>query len=285
MAASHSIQSLCVFFGVSPSGYYAWRGRPPSRRARENQRLVEELRRAHQRSRHTYGSPRLCAALRQEGWIVGENRVARLMREHDIVGLQKRRHRSKASPAGPLKAPNRLKENGPPTAPDQTWVADITYLPTAQGWTYLAAVMDLFSRKIVGWSLGHKIDSSLVKEALAKAWQNRRPPPGLLHHSDKGSQYTSSAFGTLLLNLKIRPSLTGANHCYENAHMESFWSKLKSELQLDQRLWDDLNQAALEVFDYIETFYNTQRLHSSLGFKSPQQFERDYLYENQAKRN
>ena len=285
MAAQFPIQTLCAFFGVSRSGYYAWLGRGPGPRNQEEQKLLADLKHAHQQSRHTYGSPRLCAALRQLGWKVGENRVARLMRQHGIAGLQKRRFRSKPSSAGPLRAPNRLKEQGLPEGPDQAWVADITYLPTRSGWIYLAAVMDLFSRKIVGWSLKERMDSSLVKEALAKAWQVRRPQPGLLHHSDKGSQYTSSAFGALLLNLKILPSFTGRQHCYENAHMESFWSKLKTELELHRHPFGCRQQAQLEIFDYIETFYNTQRLHSSLGFKSPDQFEEEHLYENATKRN
>src|SRR5437868_4702797 len=262
MAAQFPIQKLCAFFGVSRSGFYLWRQRPPGRRAQEQQTLLADLKRAHQQSRGAYGSPRVCAALRQQGWRVGENRVARLMREHGIVGLQKRRFRSKAAPAGPQRAPNRLAQQGAPTRPNRAWVADITYLPTRSGWVYLAAVMDLFSRKIVGWSLKEKMDSSLVKEALAKAWQLRRPQPGLLHHSDKGSQYTSSAFAALLLNLKIWPSLTGRQHCYENAHMESFWSKLKTELQIQRRPFASAHQAQLQIFDYIETFYNTQRLHS-----------------------
>lgn len=285
MAADFPIQTLCAFFGVSRSGYYAWLNRSPGQRAQEEPQLLADLQRAHQQSRCTYGSPRLCAVLRQQGWRVGENRVARLMRQHGIVGLQKRRFRSKASNAGPLRAPNRLVERGLPSRPDQAWVADITYLPTRSGWVYLACVMDLFSRKIVGWSLKERMDASLVKEALAKAWQVRRPQPGLLHHSDKGSQYTSRAFGALLLNLKILPSLTGPNHCYENAHMESFWSKLKTELEIHIQPFANRWQAELELFDYIETFYNTQRLHSSLGFKSPDQFEEDHLYESTANSN
>lgn len=285
MAAQFPVQCLCAFFGVSRSGYYAWLDRSPGKRAQQEQQLLADLQRAHQQSRHTYGSPRLWAALRQQGWKVGENRVARLMRRHGIVALQKRRFRPKASAPGPLRAPNRLVEQGLPHRPDQAWVADITYLPTRSGWVYLAAVMDLFSRKIVGWSLKEKMDSTLVKEALAKAWQVRRPQPGLLHHSDKGSQYTSSAFGALLLNLKILPSLTGSQHCYENAHMESFWSKLKTELEVHRCPFGSRQQAELEVFDYIETFYNTHRLHSGLGFKSPDQFEEEYLYENAQKRN
>ena len=285
MAVHFPIQTLCAFFGVSRSGYYSWRGRSPGKRAREDSLLLAHLQRAHQQSRHTYGSPRLCAALRQQGWKIGPNRVARLMREHGIVGLQKRRFRSKTSQAGPLRAPNRLKQQGLPTAPDRAWVADITYLPTRSGWVYLAAVMDLFSRKIVGWSLKDKMDASLVQEALAKAWQVRQPQPGLLHHSDKGSQYTSRAFGSLLLNLKVLPSLTGPNHCYENAHIESFWSKLKTELEVHRCPFASRQQAELEVFDYIETFYNTRRLHSSLGFQSPDQFEQLLLHETTTKSN
>jgi putative transposase len=279
MAAQFPIQKLCAFFEVARSGFYLWRDRPPSRRAQEEQTLVADLQRAHQQSRHSYGSPRLCAALRQQGWRVGRNRVARLMRQHGLRGLQKRRFRSKPAAAGPQRAPNRLLQQGPPTQPNQAWVADITYLPTRSGWVYLAAVMDLFSRKIVGWSLQEKMDASLVTDALTNACHLRQPQPGLLHHSDKGSQYTSRAFGALLANLKILPSLTGPQHCYENAHMESFWSKLKTELQIHRQPFASLHQAQLEGFDYIESFYNTQRLHSSLGFLSPNQFETEHLYE------
>jgi transposase InsO family protein len=170
-----------------------------------------------------------------------------------------------------------LKQRNPPTRPDQAWVADITYVWTVAGWVYLAAVMDLCSRKIVGWSIGESLETSLVEEALKRGLALRRPGPGLLHHSDRGIQYASSAFRALLHSWHIAPSMSGKGNCYDNAAMEAFWSTLKTEM-IHQSHFESLAQARLAVFDYIETFYNRQRLHSALGFKSPVEFEQQLTY-------
>ncbi len=192
--------------------------------------LTAHIRRIHWKSRKSYGSPRVFHTLRQEGVPTSENRVARLMQAAGIKARSKRAFRPRTTDSNhshPI-APNQLKTGPAPTAPNQVWVADITYVWTAQGWVYLAAVMDLFSRKIVGWALSQTMETSLVKEALERAQKERRPQPGLLHHSDRGSQYASSAFRTLLHSWQIKPSMSGAACCYDNAAMESFWSTLKT---------------------------------------------------------
>jgi putative transposase len=274
LATEHPIRTLCTVLEVPRSGYYQWRRQGPSPRAQANQQLLEQIREAFTQSRQTYGSPRITRQLRSQHIRCSENRVARLMRRHHLQAKSKRpfRPRTTESRHGYGTAPNRLKEQGPVTRVNQTWVADITYVSTAGGWIYLAGVMDLFSRKIVGWSIGYSLQTPLVIEALQQALPLRRPAAGLLHHSDRGIQYASSAFQALLHSKNIIPSMSAAGHCYDNANMESFWSTLKTEL-IQRETFTDLPQARSAIFEYIEVFYNRKRLHSALGFKSPVDFE------------
>jgi len=274
LATQHPVQTLCRLLEVPRSGYYQWRHRVPGPRAQANQELWEHVQKAFAQSRQTYGSPRIARQLQRQQIPCSANRVARLMRRHGLAAKSKRpfRPRTTESRHGYGTAPNRLKEQAPLTKVNQTWVADITYIHTRGGWVYLAGVMDLFSRKIVGWSLGYSLQTPLVKEALQQALALRRPAAGLLHHSDRGIQYASSAFQALLHTKKMIPSMSAAGHCYDNANMESFWSTLKTEL-IHRETFTDLPQAKSALFEYIEVFYNRQRLHSALGYKSPVEFE------------
>jgi transposase InsO family protein len=281
LAAQFSVQDLCELLEVSRSGYYQWLGRIPGAHQRANQQLLENIQRVYLESRQTYGSPRITQQLLRQEVLCSENRVARLMKRHGIRARQKRPFRPRTTDSHhpePI-APNRLKQMRWPAQPDQAWVADITYVWTVAGWVYLAAVMDLCSRRIVGWCLGESLETTLVKEALKQALVGRRPAPGLLHHSDRGVQYASSAFRALLHSWKILPSMSGLGNCYDNAAMEAFWSTLKTEL-IHQCNFQNLQEARLAVFDYIETFYNRKRLHSALGFKSPVEFEQQLTYKN-----
>jgi transposase InsO family protein len=279
LATAHPVHTLCGLLEVARSGYYRWRRRPPSPGARANEQLLAHLREAFAQSRQTYGSPRLTRQLHRQDITCSENRVARLMRRHRLQAKSKRpfRPRTTQSRHGYGIAPNRLKEQTQLTRVNQTWVADITYLHTLGGWIYLAGVMDLFSRKIVGWSIGYSLQTPLVKEALQQALAGRRPAAGLLHHSDRGIQYASSAFQALLHSKKMIPSMSATGHCYDNANMESFWSTLKTEL-VHRQTFTDLFQAKSALFEYIEVFYNRQRLHSALGYKSPLDFEQHLTY-------
>jgi transposase InsO family protein len=274
LAAEHPLQSLCRALQVSRSGYYKWRQRQPSARARSNHCLIAQIQQSFQNSGRTYGSPRITRKLQQQQISCSKNRVARLMKFWGLRAKPKRpfHPRTTNSKHHEYCAPNRLAGMSAPTRPNQVWVADITYIRVAAGWAYLAAVMDLCSRRIVGWALSPSIDTFLVKEALQRALVSRRPPAGLLHHSDRGVQYASSAFQALLATSKIIPSMSARGHCYDNATMEAFWSTLKSEL-VHSCHFQNLAQAHEALFHYIEHFYNRQRLHSALGFTSPVDFE------------
>jgi len=276
MKTEHPIRTLCEALDVSASGYYAWQARraTPGPRAAEDQKLVGEIRTLHTASRQTYGSPRIQAALRQQGHRHGRNRLARLMREQGLCGRQQGRYRVRTTDSQhdqPI-APNRLAQAPAPTGPNQVWVADITYLPTGQGWLYLAAVLDLYSRKIVGWALSPRLDTELVLQALAMALTHRHPPAGLVFHSDRGVQYASTAFRAALDRAGLLPSMSRRANCYDNAAMESFWSTLKLELIYRQEFATHA-QIRAAVFDYIEAFYNRQRAHSALAYLSPTAFE------------
>lgn len=267
------VRSMCRVLNVSASGYYAWRRRTPSQRAEANAALMEQIRDIHQGSRRTYGSPRVHAALRRRGLACGRNRVARLMRREGLVGRSPRRRcprTTQSAPGNPV-APNVLAQDFTAERPDQKWVADITYVDTAEGWLYLAPVLDLFSRKVVGWSMSNHLYSSLVEDALHMAVTRRRPAPGLLHHSDRGTQYTSAAYQQQLADLQCRVSMSRTGNCYDNAVMESFFSTLKSECLTGQ--FQTRAQARTAIFEFIEVWYNRHRLHSSLGYLSPEEFE------------
>jgi putative transposase len=278
LKTEHSIPLLCQAFDASRSGYYQWRARQsqPAKRQEENQQLAGQIRRIHQESRQTYGSPRIQASLRKLGRRHGRNRIGRLMREQQICGRQKRRYRVVTTDSKhdqPI-APNRLSELPDPAASNQIWLADITYIQTAQGWLYLAAVLDLYSRKIVGWASSERIDTALVLAAWNMALRHREPPSGLVFHSDRGVQYASLQYRSALELAEAVASMSRKANCYDNAVMEAFWSTLKLELiyrQGDQ--FATRQQAHAALFDYIEVFYNRQRLHSALGYQTPTQFE------------
>ena len=279
LAVEFPVQELCALLEVSRSGYYAWRVRKPSRRQLDNAQLLFHIKQIHRQSRQTYGSPRVTRQLRQEQRPYGRHRIARLMRQERIAGLRKPAFRPRTTDsqhAHPI-APNHLQTAGPPTRLDQVWVTDITYVATVQGWLYLAVVMDLCSRKVVGWALADHLKTSLVKAALSRALAGRRPAPGLLHHSDRGVQYASSEYRTLLQSWQIRSSMSAQGYCYDNAAMESFFSTLKTEL-LHRHPWHSLAEVQLALFDYLETFYNRRRLHSALNYQSPVDFGSQTMY-------
>ena len=276
MKDDHPILSLCLHLEVSPSGYYAWQKRRdcPGPRALQDRALVREIEQIHSRSRQTYGSPRVVEELRKQGRRHGRNRIARLMQQEGLCGRQKRRYRVQTTDSNhdqPI-APNRLAEAPKATAPNQLWVADITYIETKENWLYLAAIMDLYSRKVVGWAMSERIDTVLVLKALGMALLHRRPPANLLFHSDRGVQYASGDYRQALSQAGLIASMSRSGNCYDNAAMESFWSTLKLELVYRQD-FQTRAQARTQIFDYIESFYNRQRTHSALGYRSPVDFE------------
>lgn len=276
MKADHSILRLCENLQVSPSGYYDWQRRrvTPGPRAQETEELAREVGVIHDQSRQTYGTPRMVAALRSQGRCHGRARIARLMKAQGLCGRQKGRYRVRTTDSNhdyPI-APNRLAEAPPATAPNQIWVADITYIPTHEGWLYLAAILDLYSRRIVGWAMGPSIDAALALRALGMALLHRHPPGNLLFHSDRGVQYAAGPFRTALAQAGLTPSMSRRGNCYDNATMESFWSTLKLEL-VYRRPFASHCQARAQIFDYIEAFYNRRRLHSALNYCSPAAFE------------
>jgi putative transposase len=280
MAQHYPILDVCQALRVPRSSYYAWRRRGPSRRALENQQLRESIARLFVAHRRVYGSPRLTVCLQRLGLSCSRNRVARHLRALQLQARQKRAFKPKTTDSNhphPI-ARNLLALSPRPQAANRVWVGDITYVFTAQGWLYLAAVMDLYSRKIVGWATSQSLETSLVKEALQQALVDRRPAAGLLHHSDRGCQYASNTYRALLHSCHIRPSMSAAGNCYDNAAMESFWSTLKTEW-LHHQYFHTPQQARAAVFDYIETFYNPKRLHSALGYQSPVDFERITTHE------
>jgi len=271
------VRRLCQVLGVSPSGYYAWRERPESARVQANRKLLVEIRSVHARSRGTYGSPRVYADLRLRGFRVGRNRIARLMRLGKLSGSRHKKKfpRTTNSQHGYPVAPNRLNRDFEASRPNEKWLADITYIPTAEGWLYLAVVMDLFSRKIVGWSFADNLESRLVERAFQMAVQNAAALNGLLHHSDRGSQYAAEAYQQLLVAQRVQVSMSRRGNCYDNAPMESFFGTLKSEC-VHPRKYQTRQEAITDIFSYIVGFYNRERLHSSLGYLSPDDFERRY---------
>ena len=277
-AGRFCVERMCHVLGVSRSGYYAWRGRRPSRRARANQRLLVEVKAIHAKKNHdTYGSPRVHRELQKRGRVCGRHRVARLMRKHGIRAKQVRRFRpvtTDSKHALPV-APNRLDRDFSATGPDQRWAADITYIRTGEGWLYLAVILDLFSRLVVGWAVGDSLCRHLPLRALQMALGRRRPRPGMLHHSDRGSQYASGDYQDLLAQHGLVCSMSRKGDCYDNAVVESFFDSLKVERVYHQD-YRTRREATADLFEYIEIFYNRQRLHSYLGHVSPAEFERTY---------
>jgi transposase InsO family protein len=268
-----SLKRMSKVLGVSRSGYYAWKGRAPSMREQANEALLVEIRSAYHRSRKTYGSPRIHAYLRRKGHFCGRNRVARLMRQHQIMARKAHRWhpRTTQQRAGDKIAPNLLNQEFSAAFPNQKWVGDITYIGTAEGWLYLAVVMDLYSRLVVGWAMGEQMDAGLVEGAWQMALLNRQPAAGFLHHSDRGSQYTSEEFQHQLTDLQCQVSMSRTGNCYDNAAMESFFATLKGECV--NKVFNSKLEASTAIFEYIEGWYNRQRLHSTLGYLSPVDFE------------
>jgi putative transposase len=275
-ARAWPVRLMCRVLAVSPSGYYAWRSRPESARSASNRQLLDDVRRIHAAHHRRYGAPRVHAALRAEGRLASRGRVERLMRRHGIRALAGRRFRPCTTDSRhdlPI-APNLLKQDFSAARPATVWLADITYLPTAEGWLYLAAVLDLATRKIVGWSMRDHMRAELTVAALMMAAQRQRPAAGLICHSDRGSQYAAQAYRKQLAGMGARPSMSRTACCYDNAPMESFFHTLKVEL-VHQRRWVTRDEARRDLFAYIEGYYNRQRIHSALGYLTPEQAERN----------
>lgn len=267
---------MCRVLGVSRSGWYASQARVrPSAREIQDAELLEKIRAIHEKSRGTYGSPRVHAQLCRDGVDVGEDRVARLMRAAGLTGKIRRRFKvtTDSKHDRPI-APNALNREFTAGSSDSVWCADITYVPTASGWVYLAAIIDLATRMIVGWSMATHMRTELVEAALLNALTGRAPASRLVHHSDRGSQYASTSYRALLENYGIECSMSGAGNCYDNAVIESFFGTYKQEWAHHHR-WQGLVDARAATHDYIEVFYNRQRLHSSLGYRTPAEVDQD----------
>lgn len=273
--ANFGVRMLCRHLRVSPSAFYDWSSRPPSRREIDDRALTRRIRQIHEASRATYGAPRVCAELRADGMQISTKRVARLMRIARLQGVHVRKRWRRAGRPELAPSPDHVERRFSTQAPDRVWVADITYIATGEGWLHLAAIQDLFSRRIVGWQMAPHLRTELVIDALEMAIANRRPAPGLVHHSDQGTQFTSFAFGRRLREASIISSMGAVGTAYDNAVAESFFSTLKRELVHRQR-FATRAQARSAIFEFIEVFYNRQRRHSTIGMVSPAEFERDY---------
>jgi len=267
-------KNLCAALGVSRSGYHDWKVRKPSARALANNLLLDQIEGIFLESYRSYGSPRMTRELRYQGRHCGENRIARLMRKNGLRARQKRRWRPTTTDSGHLHpvAPNLLAQREAPTGPNEVWRADITYVASGEGWLFLAGGLDDHTKQLKGWAFDERMPTALVERAFVQAVERHRPPPGLLHHSDRGSQYASQDYRRLLSEHGVVSSMSRKGNCYDNAAMESFWSTLKTELFNDY-IPKTRAEAQRMIFEYIETFYNRRRLHSSLGYKSPVDFE------------
>ena len=264
---------MCGMLGVSSSGYYAWRKRPPSKREMANRELYKKIEVVYNENHKVYGSPRIYHALKKQGVVCSENRVARLMRLRGLRARQTKRFKvtTKRNKAHPV-APNLLNRDFKANRPNQKWLTDITYILTLEGWLYLAAVLDLYSRRIIGWAMSDRMTSDLTVDALKMAIVQRQPELALLHHSDQGSQYTDGTYQALLKDHGIQVSMNGVGSWYDNAPMESFFGTLKIEW-VYHRVYRTRDEARSDIFYYIEAFYNRRRLHSSLGYLSPEEYE------------
>ncbi len=264
---------MCAVLQVSRSGYYAWRRRPDSRRAQANRTLVERMRQLHAQTKERYGAVKLWRALSALGVACGRHRVARLRRLHGLVARRVRRFRTVLEQhqfAPP--APNRLQQVFVASAPNRIWAGDLTAIATRAGWLYLAVLLDLYSRRVIGWAMSATPDKQVAVRALRMAVERRQPPPGLIHHTDQGALYTSVAYQRLVEQTGLVASMSRKGNCYDNAVVESFFSTLKNEL-VHERDYHTRDDARAEVFEFIEVFYNRQRLHQTLGYVSPVQFE------------
>jgi len=282
MRGEHAVQLLCELLAVSRSGYYRWLDAAPTQRQKDDASLAARIVAAHKRSRKNYGAPRLVADLREEGTPISKRRCARLMKSQGIQGRKKHRRRPRTTDSKHSHSPakNLLARQPAPTGPNQVWMTDITYIETGEGWLYLAAILDVWSRRVVGWACGPTLHVSLVLTALRAALRQRKPPKGLVHHSDRGVQYACHEYAAALSAAGLIASMSGKGNCYDNAAMESFWSTLKTETGLDLATPISRRAAELIVFDHIETFYNPTRRHSSLGYLSPVVFEKQHSLNN-----
>ena len=280
LSVQYGVKESCAALRVSRSAFYRWRSGQESRRAREQRELVQKIEQVFKAHAQRYGSPRVTLALRQEGRRVGKNRVARLMRQQQLVARKKRAFRPKTTVAAERAEPNRIA-NLVPERPDQIWVSDITYVATAEGWLYLAVILDLFSRRVVGWKLDDRLEAGLVHQALQNALVLRQPRAGLYFHSDRGCQYTSQLVRKPLEVIQAIPSMSALGNCYDNAKAEAFFSSLKTECFPVSNCFESKAQARSTIFEYIEVYYNNQRLHSALGYQSPRQYESRYQPEKE----
>ncbi len=266
--------AMCGVLGVSESGFYAWRKRPTCRHQREDARIAQEIRQAFNKHQGRYGSPRIHRDLQDEGIICSRKRVARLMRVEELSASPKRRRvrTTKRDETHPV-ALNILNRDFQAEEPNKKWVTDITYIPTTQGWLYLAVILDVYSRMVVGWSISSNCDENLAERALEQALARRRPQAGLLHHSDRGSQYTAHAYQAYLQRYGIQPSMSRKGNCWDNAVAESFFGTLKEEC-VKETIYASRDEARGAIFTYIEVYYNRVRRHSTLGYVSPLQYEK-----------
>ena len=267
------VQKMADALGVTRSAYYAWKEREKSKRSKENVRLLVQIRVLHAQSCGIYGSRRITATLRNDGHLYGKNRIARLMREASIASRVKRKFKVTTHSSHSLaKADNLVKQNFSVAKPNRLWVSDITYIWTKEGWLYLAVILDVFSRLVVGWSLSDRLHHSLVLQAFQQAVRKRGVQTGLIFHSDQGVQYACEVVKELLRKHQIIQSMSGSGNCYDNALAESFFHSLKTEWVYFEK-YKTKAQASLSVFEYIESFYNRQRIHSNLGYLSPEKYE------------
>jgi len=272
-AGVFAVARMCAVLGVSRSGYYEWRDRPASRRAIEDRRLLQQLWRLHVESREAYGAYKAWRVLRARGLACGRHRVARLRRQNGIEARRKRRFRVVVEHHKlPPPAPNRLEQRFAVDRPNCAWAGDVTFIPTRGGRLYLAVVLDLYSRGVIGWAMSHEQTQSLTLAALRMAIERRRPAPGVLHHSDQGSQYAATAYRETLDRHGFVASMSGKGNAYDNAVVESFFSNLKNEL-IHHRSFASRDEARAEIFNYIEVFYNRQRAHATLHYQSPMEYE------------
>ena len=271
--AEHRLTRLCQAVGVSRSGYYAWRRRPVSTRSAANTRLLERMQQLHRQTKARYGAIKVWRALLALGMACGRHRVARLRRQHGLLAQRVRRfrvgieHHQFAPPA-----PNRLQQVFVAPAPNRIWAGDLTAIATRAGWVYLAVILDLYSRRVIGWAMSPRPDQHVALTALQMALMHRRPRPGLIHHTDQGATYTSVAYQRRLAQAGLVASMSRKGNCYDNAVVESFFSTLKNEL-VHEREYHTREEVQADVFEFIEVFYNRQRLHQTLGYVSPVQFE------------
>ena len=275
---AYPLPMMCETLEVSVSGYRAWkRGGTSKRKHLTDAQLLAVISAIHAETKGAYGSPRIIDEIRERGFPVGKERVERLMRENGIRARHKRRYKATTDSKHTLPvAPNVLDRNFTPKAPNQAWGADLTYVWTDEGWLYLAIVLDLFNREIVGWSIKSRMTADIVTDALTMAWFRRKPGPGLIHHSDRGSQYASAAFQAKLAEYRMVCSMSRKGNCWDNAPTESFFNSLKNERVHGQR-YATRAEAIADLFDYLEAFYNRSRRHSTLGYKSPTQFLQDWV--------